>query len=58
MVGIVLVDDLDDGGFGGAVRVTDEIVMPLLFDAQLVESIEVSQQDAAAATRGHHGHIL
>ena len=58
VVGIVFLDFLDHGRLGRAIGVTDEIVVSLLLDLDLVEFVEVPDKDCATAARRHHGHIL
>ena len=58
MVGIVVLDDFDDGGLGGAVDIADEIVMAFLLNLELVELVEIPDKYGAATARCHHGHIL
>ena len=54
---IVLVDDIDDGAFGGAVRLADVIVTALLLHLELLELHHVADERAAGATRGHYRYV-
>ena len=58
VVGIVVLDDLDDGGLGGAIDIADKIVMPFLLNLELVQLVEVPDEDGAATACCHHSHIL
>ena len=54
---VVLVDDVDDRGFGFAIRIADVIVMPLHLDFEFVELFEISAQYGSGAARRHHRHV-
>ena len=57
VVGVVVVNDLDDRGFGGTVDLADEIVVSFLLDLELVELVVMPDQYGAATACCHHGHI-
>ena len=57
VIGIVFVNTVDNSLFCGAIGVTDEIVVGLLFNLELVEIDHFLDQRAAGTAGGHHGHI-
>ena len=57
VVGIVLVDDVDDLALGGAVDLADKVVAALGGDREALEPVEAADDDFAGAARGAHGDI-
>ncbi len=57
MIGIMLVNRIDDGLFGREIRVTDVIVVALLLNVQLARIGHLADQDITGFTRGHDRHI-
>ena len=57
MIGVVLVDRLDDGLLGVPVSLADEIIAPFLLDLELVDILGVAHERVAATARCHYSHI-
>ena len=57
MLGIMLVDDVDDSSLCSEVGRTDEIVMTFLFNGELVALFKISSQDGTCAPRRHYRYV-
>ncbi len=57
VIGIRLVQYVDDGVFGIAVHVGDEIVARLLYDVQRVDAVHRAHHDLARAASGAKRHV-
>ena len=57
VLGIVLVDDVDDLALGGAIDLADVVVAALGGDLQALEPHQAAHDDLAGAARGAHGNV-
>ena len=51
VIGVVILDDLDDRGFGGLVDLRDEFVAAFLDDLERLELVHLANHDLAGAAR-------
>ena len=49
MIGVVILDDLDDRGLGGLVDLRDELVAAFLDDLERLELVHLANHDLAGA---------
>ncbi len=55
--GIVSLDGLDHGLFGGAIGITDEIITTFLLNVEFFELVHIADEGVSSATSSHYGHI-